>query len=59
MKGYGTGEVYLNFTGLADEPPDAGVDSAYGRNLRRLEEVKRTYDPRNFFQRTNNVKPAG
>jgi FAD/FMN-containing dehydrogenase len=59
MRRHGTGEVYLNFTGLADEPPEAGVDSAFGRNLRRLAETKRTYDPDNFFERTNNVKPAG
>ncbi len=37
---FGTGSVYLNFTGLADEAPSAGVDSAFGRNLRRLAEVK-------------------
>lgn len=46
---FGTGAVYLNFTGLEGE--DASVDSAYGRNLRRLAEVKRAYDPGNFFRR--------
>jgi FAD/FMN-containing dehydrogenase len=55
---HGTGEVYLNFTGLADEAPQAGVDSAYGRNLARLAEIKAKYDPENFFRINNNVVPA-
>jgi FAD binding domain/Berberine and berberine like len=55
---FGTGEVYLNFTGLANEATQAGVDSAFGRNLRRLAEVKATYDPNNFFQLNNNIIPA-
>jgi FAD/FMN-containing dehydrogenase len=55
---FGTGGVYLNFTGLADEAPDAGVDSAFGRNLRRLSEVKASYDPENFFRVNNNILPA-
>src|SRR6266516_921835 len=56
---FGTGGVYLNFTGLADEVPSAGVDSAFGRNLRRLAEIKATYDPDNFFRLNNNIAPAG
>jgi hypothetical protein len=55
---YGTGEVYLNFTGLADEDTTAGVDSALGRNLGRLAEIKAKYDPDNFFRINNNVVPA-
>ncbi len=55
---YGTGEVYLNFTGLADEEATAGVDSALGRNLGRLAEIKAKYDPDNFFRINNNVIPA-
>jgi FAD/FMN-containing dehydrogenase len=55
---HGNGAVYLNFTGLADEAPQAGVDSAYGRNLRRLAEVKAAYDPENFFRMNNNIVPA-
>ena len=54
---FGTGEVYLNFTGLADEDPTAGVDSALGRNLGRLAEIKAKYDPDNFFRINNNVVP--
>jgi FAD/FMN-containing dehydrogenase len=54
---FGTGGVYLNFTGLADEAPSAGVDSAYGRNLRRLREIKSKYDPYNLFRINNNIEP--
>ncbi|MGH3813003.1 MAG: BBE domain-containing protein, partial [Pseudonocardiaceae bacterium] len=53
----GSGGVYLNFTGLADEPMRAGVDDALGRNLRRLAKIKATYDPQSFF-RYNNILPA-
>jgi Berberine and berberine like len=54
---FGTGSVYLNFTGRADEAPSAGVDSAYGRNLQRLAELKHAYDPHNFFNLNNNITP--
>jgi hypothetical protein len=50
--------VYLNFTGLADEAPSAGVDSAFGRNLQRLAAIKAKYDPENFFRLNNNIVPA-
>ncbi|MGH2758515.1 MAG: FAD-binding oxidoreductase [Actinomycetota bacterium] len=54
----GTGRVYLNFTSIADEPTNAGVDSAHGRNLKRLAEIKAKYDPENFFRLNNNIAPA-
>jgi FAD/FMN-containing dehydrogenase len=59
IKEYGTGEVYLNFTGRADEAPSAGVETALGRNLARLAEIKAKYDPDNFFRVNDNIKPAG
>src|SRR3954451_799240 len=55
---FGTGGVYLNFTGLDDEARSAGVDSAFGRNLDRLGEVKAKYDPDNFFRLNNNIAPS-
>jgi len=55
---FGTGDVYLNFTGLDDEAPSAGTESAFGRNMRRLAEVKSKYDPANFFRFNNNITPA-
>jgi len=57
LRPFGTGGVYLNYTGLADEDMDTGVDTAFGRNLRRLAEVKAKYDPNNFFRLNNNIEP--
>lgn len=54
----GTGTTYLNFTGITDESADVGVESAFGRNLKRLAEVKKKYDPNNFFRLNNNIAPA-
>lgn len=53
----GTGSTYLNFTGIAGESTDVGVESAFGRNLKRLAEIKRQYDPENFFRLNSNIKP--
>jgi FAD/FMN-containing dehydrogenase len=58
LSAHGTGRMYLNFTGLADEAPSAGVETAFGRNLDRLARVKATYDPGNFFRINNNIQPA-
>jgi hypothetical protein len=58
IKKFGTGDVYLNFTGLANEDLDAGVDTQFGRNLERLGEIKAKYDPDNFFRVNNNIAPA-
>jgi FAD/FMN-containing dehydrogenase len=55
---FGNGGAYLNFTGLADEAPTTDVDSALGRNLARLQQVKATYDPDNLFRLNNNIQPA-
>jgi hypothetical protein len=57
LRSFGTGSVYLNFMGR-DETLSAGVDSAFGRNLRRLATIKATYDPQNFFRINNNIAPA-
>jgi FAD/FMN-containing dehydrogenase len=54
---YGNGGEYLNFTGLAGESYQAGVDSAYGRNLERLARIKTTYDPDNLFRINHNIRP--
>jgi FAD/FMN-containing dehydrogenase len=57
MTRWGNGTPFLNFTGRVEEPLDAGVDSAFGRNLRRLSAIKAVYDPDNFFRLNNNVPP--
>jgi FAD/FMN-containing dehydrogenase len=58
LEPFSNGSVYLNFTGRADEAPSAGVDSAFGRNLLRLAELKAVYDPENFFKLNDNIPPA-
>ena len=47
--------VYVNFL-TADEGDR--VRSAYGQNYDRLAQVKRKYDPDNFFRMNQNIKPA-
>jgi FAD/FMN-containing dehydrogenase len=55
---FGTGTLYLNFTGLSDEATETGVDAAFGSTLQRLAKIKAHYDPDNFFHRNNNIAPA-
>jgi hypothetical protein len=55
---YGNGNVFLNFTGLADESLLSNVSNAFGSNLRRLGQIKATYDPSNLFRVNNNIIPA-
>jgi len=51
-----TGEgAYLNF--LMDEGRDQ-VEASQGSNFGRLAEIKRAYDPDNFFRVNQNVLPA-
>ncbi len=55
MAPYGTGARYVNF--LADEG-DAGVRSAYEADtFKRLQNLKATYDPTNFFHLNQNIQP--
>ncbi|HSV37950.1 MAG TPA: FAD-binding oxidoreductase [Nocardioidaceae bacterium] len=56
---YGTGSVYLNFTGVEDEPTTVGVESAFGKNFQRLSDLKAVYDPTNLFRLNNNIVPPG
>jgi FAD/FMN-containing dehydrogenase len=51
----GTGR-YLNYLDASDEAGDA-VAAAYGRNYRRLRELKAKYDPGNFFHMNQNIRP--
>lgn len=50
------GTAYVNFM---TEEESGRVASAYGANFERLVEVKRRYDPDNFFRRNQNVAAAG
>jgi FAD/FMN-containing dehydrogenase len=40
----------------SDEPRDA-ISAAYGPNYRRLQQIKATYDPGNFFRMNQNIQP--
>lgn len=51
---YSTGGTYLNYLG-ADE--DSAIETAFGENLDQMKEVKRKYDPTNFFCANANVSP--
>ena len=56
MQPHARGRVYVNF--LGDEGADR-VRQAYGaRKYERLVELKRTYDPTNFFRLNQNIPPG-
>jgi hypothetical protein len=46
--------VYVNHL---DGDDNDRVSNAYGENYARLQEVKRKYDPTNFFRMNNNIIP--
>ena len=46
---------YVNYLG-DDEAGDPTV-AAYGPNYRRLQEIKKKYDPSNFFHMNQNIRP--
>jgi len=52
---FATGSVYVNF--MPDDEPGR-VEKAYGRNYRRLAEIKRRYDPDNLFRMNQNIRPT-
>jgi FAD/FMN-containing dehydrogenase len=47
---------YVNY--LDDEEHGDPLAAAYGSNYARLQEVKKTYDPENFFHMNQNIRPA-
>jgi FAD/FMN-containing dehydrogenase len=52
---YASGGVYVNF--MTEE--EAGrVAKVYGPNLERLSQIKKRYDPDNFFRVNQNIRPA-
>ena len=52
---YAQGGVYVNFL---TEEETARVGAAYGPGYARLVEVKKRYDPQNFFRLNQNIQPA-
>ena len=43
---------------ILDNEPDEVVNTAFGPNITRLREIKKKYDPANFFRVNQNIKPA-
>ena len=52
---FATGSGYVNF--IPEDEPDR-VEKVYGKNYKRLLEVKRRWDPQNRFHLNHNVRPA-
>jgi hypothetical protein len=55
LAAFGASDAYVNY--LGDEGPSA-VKASYGGNYARLADLKRKYDPDNFFQFNQNIVPA-
>ena len=53
---YNLDGAYVNF--MMDDEADGRVQATYGANYKRLSEVKRKYDPNNFFRVNQNIRPA-
>lgn len=51
---FATGGAYANF--LTAEETDR-VKSAFGSNYARLAQIKKSYDPQNFFRLNQNIRP--
>src|SRR6516165_6687920 len=52
---FASGSVYVNFM---PEDENERVEKAYGANYWRLAEIKRRYDPDNFFRMNQNIRPT-
>ncbi len=57
LERFSPGGVYLNFPGFQEEDADL-LKKTYGENFARLQSIKRTYDPENFFRSNFNILPA-
>lgn len=55
LKAFATGAGYVNY--MTGDEGSARVRSTYKANLERLIEVKRKYDPTNFFSSNQNIAP--
>src|SRR5437016_2995203 len=53
---YSAGGAYVNF--LMGDEGEERVKKTYGDNYERLVEIKKKYDPDNFFRVNQNIKPS-
>ncbi len=53
VRPFSTGGTYINF--LTEEEGGDRIRAAYGENYARLQTVKRTWDPQNFFRANKNI----
>lgn len=53
---YSAGGAYVNF--MMEEEGQERVKASYRDNYERLADIKRKYDPTNFFRVNQNIKPA-
>ena len=54
MTPYSSGGVYSNYL---DHDDANQINSSFGTNYKRLQEIKRKYDPNNFFRINHNITP--
>ncbi len=54
---FSDGGVYLNFPGFQEEGEQL-MRRQFGKNYERLANIKKRYDPTNFFSLNQNIKPA-
>jgi FAD/FMN-containing dehydrogenase len=55
MEALGASDAYVNY--LGDEGSSA-IRASYGANYPRLAQLKKKYDPTNFFRLNQNIVPA-
>jgi FAD/FMN-containing dehydrogenase len=58
MERFSRGGHYLNFPGFFEDR-DGILHSAYGPNLKRLQAIKKQFDPLNLFAGAINIRPQG
>ena len=55
LEPFSAGRMYMNYLTDQGEP---GVRAAFGENYSRLAELKKKYDPTNFFRFNQNIEPG-
>jgi FAD/FMN-containing dehydrogenase len=55
LKAFATGGAYVNY--MASDEGANNIKAAYEANYQRLSDIKRKYDPTNFFSSNQNIAP--